>query len=97
MWFIIRSNLTKMSTLTKGNGHFDEMFGPWKTRITLIETIDYYDLFDNETNQTLNQKGRRSIKMIKAYSNKLYSMLGLTQIGHFDLTFNQINHINLTI
>jgi hypothetical protein len=55
-----------MSTLTKGDGHFDKMFGPWKTRVTLIETIDYNDFFDNKTNQTFNQKGQRFIKMTKA-------------------------------
>jgi len=51
-----------MSTLTKGDGHFDKMFGPWKTWVTLIETIDYNDLFDNEANQTSNQKGQGLVK-----------------------------------
>lgn len=51
-----------MSTLTKGDGHFDKMFGPWKTRVTLIETIDYNDLFDNKANQTSNEKGQGLVK-----------------------------------
>jgi len=62
MWFR-RSKLIEMSTLTKGDSHFDKMFGPWKTWVTLIETIDYNDLFDNETNQIFNKKGQGSIKM----------------------------------